>query len=122
MTAGRRGERPTLRPRLRLESGGDIALGPGKADLLEALAAAGSIRGAAERLGMSYARAWQLVRTMNDCFSEPLVATERGGGGGGGARVTANGARVLGLYREMERASERAAAPAFARLRRLLAR
>jgi len=122
VTAGRRGARPTLRPRLRLESGGEIALGPGKADLLEAVAANGSIRAAAEALGMSYARAWQLVRTMNDSFVEPLVATERGGGGGGGARLTAAGERALALYREMERACEGAAAPAFARLRRMLAR
>ena len=112
----------TLRPRLRVEAAGEIALGPGKADLLDALAATGSIRAAAQSLDMSYARAWQLVRTMNGSFAEPLVATERGGEGGGGARLTATGARALALYREMERASARATAPAFARLRKLLAR
>src|SRR5947208_15502573 len=30
-------------------------------------------------LGMSYTRAWHLVRTMNACFKEPLVQTIRGG-------------------------------------------
>ncbi len=123
MSSSKAGERrATLRPRLRVEAGGEIALGPGKADLLQALAATGSIRAAAQALGMSYARAWQLVRTMNTSFVEALVATERGGEGGGGARLTLAGTRALALYREMERASAAAAAPAFARLRKLLAR
>jgi len=115
-----RGAPPRLRPRLRIEAGGEIALGPGKADLLAAIAAAGSIRAAADQLGMSYARAWQLVRVMNASFAAPLVATARGGGGHGGARLTAAGARVLDLYRAMEAGAAAGAAPAFARLRRLL--
>ncbi|MGH8717510.1 MAG: winged helix-turn-helix domain-containing protein, partial [Burkholderiales bacterium] len=37
------------------------AMGPGKADLLEAIERHGSISAAAREMGMSYRRAWMLV-------------------------------------------------------------
>ena len=89
-------------PRLRVLLGSAIALGPGKADLLDAIDAAGSITGAARLMGMSYRRAWLLVDTMNTSFRGPLVETSRGGPGGGGARLTALGRDALARYRAME--------------------
>jgi molybdate transport system regulatory protein len=95
--------RHSLHPRFRIFYGSDIAFGPGKADLLEALQKTGSITEAAVLLKMSYMRAWSLIRTMNRCFREPLVIAIRGGTrGGGGARLTATGQKALRLYREME--------------------
>jgi molybdate transport system regulatory protein len=107
-------------PRLRVVHRGEIALGPGKRELLEAIAGHGSLAGSARQLGMSYMRAWQLVRTMNAAFRSPLVALSRGGAAGGGARLTPLGEEVLALYREMERQSLRAAGPAWRKLRRRL--
>src|SRR5262245_5104536 len=69
----RRASKPQLVPRLRVLCGEDVALGPGKVDLLVLIDQTGSIREAAERMGMSYMRAWKLVKTMNACFKEPLV-------------------------------------------------
>lgn len=93
-----------LRPRLRIARGAEIALGPGKADLLDALRENGSITQAAAHLGMSYMRAWTLIRTMNRCFREPLVIAIRGGTkGGGGARLTKSGREVLALYHRINR-------------------
>ncbi len=89
-------------PRLRVLLGAAVAIGPGKADLLDAIAASGSISAAAKRMGMSYRRAWLLVDTMNRCFRGPLVASARGGTGGGGARLTPLGEMVLARYRDME--------------------
>lgn len=89
-------------PRLRVLLGAAVAIGPGKADLLDAIAASGSISAAAKRMGMSYRRAWLLVDTMNSCFRGPLVASARGGTGGGGARLTPLGEEVLTRYRDME--------------------
>jgi molybdate transport system regulatory protein len=77
-------------------------LGPGKVDLLDAIEEAGTLAGAAQRLGMSYMRAWKLVQTMNACFREPLVETTRGGSAHGHASLTATGKAVRGLYRRME--------------------
>ena len=119
MTARRRSKYRLL-PRLRVVEGDTIVLGPGKADLLEALAESGSIRDAATRLGMSYMRAWSLIRVMNERFRKPLVEAVRGGSRRGGATLTPTGRAVLRLYRRMNSTSLRAAAPAFKELRRLL--
>jgi molybdate transport system regulatory protein len=80
-------------------------MGPGKADLLEQIGKSGSITVAAEELGMSYMRAWTLIKTMERCFREPLVTVSRGGAGHGGAQLTANGRKVLAVYREIEKRS-----------------
>lgn len=110
-----------LKPRLRVLRGKDIVLGPGKADLLEAIARTGELRRAARELGMSYMRVWALLRVMNAAFREPLVQTARGGARHGAAALTKTGRTVLALYRIMERRSLAASGPAFTRLLRLLA-
>lgn len=79
-----------------------VAIGPGKADLLEAIDRNGSISAGARAMGMSYKRAWDLVDAMNKSFRQPLVATATGGSHGGGAQVTEFGRDVLLRYREME--------------------
>ena len=89
----------TLLPRLRLVHDDDIAIGPGKAELLELIAVTGSIAAAGRSMGMSYKRAWLLVETMNDCFRQPLVVASRGGSEKGGAELTQTGKTVLAAYR-----------------------
>jgi len=86
----------------RIYLGDEIALGPGKAELLGHIAETGSISEAARRMDMSYNRAWLLVRTMNRCFKEPLVLATRGGDHHGGAQLTEFGKEVLALYRQLE--------------------
>ena len=111
---------PKIRFRLRIVLGDDIAIGPGKVDLLEAIGVAGSISAAAKRLGMSYRRAWLLVDTMNRCFETPVVTAEAGGTRGGGARLTAIGAEVVRRYRSIESSAAKAGAADLAALRVLL--
>jgi molybdate transport system regulatory protein len=94
-------------PRLRILMGEAIAVGPGKADLLAAIAAEGSISAAARAMGMSYRRAWLLVEELNRVFVGPVVVSETGGRRGGGAILTALGHEILRRYRAME---QRAAA------------
>jgi molybdate transport system regulatory protein len=89
-------------PRIRIVRGRDIALGPGKVELLEHIARTGSLRKAAAAMDMSYMRAWTLVRTMNHCFKKPLVVTQRGGADGGRATVTDTGKVAVALYRRIE--------------------
>lgn len=86
-------------------------MGPGKADLLDGIAATGSIAAAGRQMGMSYKRAWGLVEAMNAMFGTPLVLSNRGGAGHGGAALTAKGQEVLRLYREITLAAAGAAAP-----------
>jgi molybdate transport system regulatory protein len=91
--------------RLKLVLRPDIAIGPGKADLLEAIAETGSIAAAGRRLGMSYRRAWMLVDTMNGCFRAPVVDATKGGAAGGKATLTVTGQAVLARYRAIEAAT-----------------
>jgi molybdate transport system regulatory protein len=109
-----------LRHRLRVMWRDEIALGPGKAELLALVEETGSINEAAHRMGMSYMRAWSLIKTMNRCFQEPLVVAERGGRGGGGAKLTATGRRSLELYHQMEKASQQATRSGWRALQKLL--
>jgi molybdate transport system regulatory protein len=87
------------------ESGARI--GPGKARLLESIRDTGSISAAARDMGMSYKRAWLLLDSMNQAFTEPVTTAAPGGAGGGGAILTPFGAEVLERYRRIQ---ERAAA------------
>ncbi len=107
--------------KLRILFGPEIAMGPGKADLLEAIRDSGSISAAGRRLGMSYRRAWMLVDTMNRCFREPLVATGTGGPRGGGATLTPFGAEVLARFRALEGSARAALAAPVAAFADLLA-
>lgn len=102
VTAESGGKLPKLNARIRLQLGEDIALGPGKVELLMLIEETGSISAAARRMGMSYRRAWLLVETMNRCFASPLVETAQGGKGGGGAGVSNMGRQVLALYHQLE--------------------
>lgn len=91
-----------LKVKMQLLCGDEIAFGPGKADLLEAIDRERSISAAGRALGMSYRRAWLLVDAMRRCWSDPLVETLAGGGKERGARVTEHGRAVLRAYRALE--------------------
>ncbi|MDR7102728.1 LysR family transcriptional regulator [Croceicoccus sp. BE223] len=109
--------RGAIKIKVQLLCGEEIAMGPGKADLLDAIAREGSISAAARALGMSYRRAWLLVDTMNRCWNAPLVTAQTGGG----AQVTEAGGEVLDFYRAVQRQAEGAAdGPEMARLARLV--
>jgi molybdate transport system regulatory protein len=119
MTAEKTG---TLQIRARLLLGAEIAMGPGKAELLAAIADSGSISAAARKMGMSYRRAWLLVDTMNRCFKYPLVSSAAGGTQGGGASLTPLGEAVLSLYQALQADAEAAAQKHESALQDLLAK
>ena len=109
-----------VRLRLRLLFGSDVMLGPGKADLLEQIAATGSISAAGRAMGMSYKRAWSLVEEMNSAFRAPLVLSVRGGASGGGASLSETGEAVLAHYRKVVAIAAAAAEDEIAAIRALL--
>ena len=111
---------PALKVRLRIVNGEEDAFGPGKAQLLESLLTTGSLNRTAADMRMSYVKALALARTMNAQFTKPLVELARGGRQGGGSQVTPLGRKVLAEYHAMSVATEKAAAPSWRRLRRLL--
>ena len=99
-----------LKLKLQLLCSDEIAIGPGKAELLRQIGQVGSIAGAGRAMGMSYRRAWLLVDTMNRCFREPLVEARPGSGSSAGARLTEAGVRVLEAYEKLVEAASGGAA------------
>ena len=98
---------PSLSLRIKLDPAGRI--GSGKIDLLEQIAASGSISAAARQMGMSYKRAWDLVEEMKRMFGRPVVDAQSGGKHGGGARLTDMGEVLVSRYRAIEQAAMLAA-------------
>ena len=115
-------KRAAVKFRLRITRGDDIAVGPGKIELLAAIARTGSITSAARELGMSYRRAWLLVDTMNRSFKSPVVDAESGGRRGGGTALTPVGADIVRRYRRIEQAAAKAGAADIRAFLALLAR
>ena len=110
----------TVGARLRVVLAPDIAIGPGKADLLQEVGETGSIAAAGRELGMSYKRAWSLIEAMNAQFGAPLVVANRGGRQRGGAELTDLGRKVLERYRTIEAKTQKAIAADLTALRKLL--
>ncbi len=104
----------SLSLRIDLDPGGRI--GPGKIELLEKIAAFGSISAAGRAMEMSYRRAWELVDEINAIFGKPVVESQAGGRRGGGARLTALGLALVTRFRAVERAAAEAAAEHLAAL------
>jgi len=108
-----------LKLKIQIMCGEEIAMGPGKADLLGAIAAHRSISAAGRALGMSYRRTWLLVDAMNRCWQGPLVATVPGNQKAG-AQLTPLGEEVLARYRQLQDDAEAAAGSGFAAIADLL--
>ncbi|NSX15637.1 LysR family transcriptional regulator [Cupriavidus taiwanensis] len=106
--------------RFRVQIKHAVAIGPGKADVLEVIGETGSLAETGRRLGMSYQRVWSLVAAMNGDFVEPLVLKQRGGVAGGGAQLTPTGEQVLAIYRAIERDAQLAVAKRLPQLLRLI--
>jgi molybdate transport system regulatory protein len=89
--------------RIRIDFTDEVNIGPGKVALLEAIKTTGSISDAARSLGMSYRRAWMLIDSLKQGFSETVTVASTGGKGGGGVRVTSFGNNLIKQFRALER-------------------
>jgi molybdate transport system regulatory protein len=110
----------TIEAKIRMNAGRSFAFGPGKADLLARIEATGSISEAAKTMEMSYMRAWQIVKSLEKSFTEPLVLKARGGKTKGGATLSETGREVLRLYREIETSANAACQKSGVRIAALL--
>jgi molybdate transport system regulatory protein len=101
-------ERLALEPRIKLwvEKDGNLVLSDYRAELLRLIAETGSLADAAERMGLSYRRAWGKVREIEANLGVKLVQSEAGGAGGGGSTLTKDGERLLALYRRFRKKME----------------
>lgn len=101
-------QRLSLEPCIKLwvEKDGLIVLSDYRVQLLQHVAETGSLAQAAERMDLSYRRAWGKIREIEANLGLKLIESEAGGAGGGGSRLTPEGERLVDLYRRFRRAME----------------
>ncbi|HEY0634774.1 MAG TPA: TOBE domain-containing protein [Gammaproteobacteria bacterium] len=100
--ARRKTEKMAVSGRFWLERGEQPFLGHGRIELLEQIAASGSISQAARAMGMSYKAAWDAVDAINNVADEALVRRTAGGRHGGGTQLTDHGRKLIEVYRAAE--------------------
>lgn len=100
--------KPQVRLMIRVAFGPSGALGPGKIRLMELIDEHGSISSACKAMGMSYRRAWLLLRSLNTAFKDEVISTKHGGNKGGGATLTPFGRMLLDRYKDIQAAASAA--------------
>lgn len=86
-----------------IETNGDKFYGPGPHELLQNIKAEGSLSKAAEKMQLSYRKAWDIVQQLNKHSEEPLVILKKGGKTGGGAEVTVYAKAVMEAYNKLQK-------------------
>ena len=106
-----------MEPKLRvwIVFGKRLKLGDGRARLLEAIDARGSLQRAAAEFDMSYRNAWGYLRELETAAGFKFVERAPGGGPNSGMRLTAAGKRFLGRYRKFRQGLDSAAKRQFER-------
>ena len=90
-----------VRGRIWLEKDGELYMGWGRVMLLERIDKFGSIAAAARSMRLGYRNAWLWIEAANHLAPAPLVEKTAGGAGGGHARLTEEGRKVIGQYKEL---------------------
>jgi molybdate transport system regulatory protein len=103
-----RGGDIAVEPKVKLwiEKAGLLALSDYRVQLLQHVADTGSLAQAAERMGLSYRRAWGKIKEIERNLGVRLVQSEVGGVGGGRTRLTPQGELLLVQYRRFRTAVE----------------
>jgi len=70
--------------KLWLETDEGYVFGPGVFSLLKKIDETGTLKEAAQSLGMSYRYAWGLIRRAEETLGQPLISASKGGRLGGG--------------------------------------
>lgn len=81
-----------------LEAEGNVVLSPWRVQLLETIAATGSISAAAKQLDVPYRRAWEKVQEIERGLGTPVLVTAVGGAGGGGAQLTTAAQQAIAQF------------------------
>ncbi len=112
---------PDIKLRVWLERDGESLYGDGKHECLERIAETGSLRAAAEAMGMSYRDFWGRIRRMEQRLGFSLLDRHRGGAGGGGVELSDRGRALVEAYRDYRREVDEAVKARAAARRRLAA-
>lgn len=89
--------------------------GPGVRDLFLFIESEHSVKAASEKMGMSYSKAWKLIRNVEKTLGKPAITRTQGGRDGGSASLTAEGKDLLERYIAFEAESLEAVGKIFNR-------
>lgn len=78
------------------------AFGEGPYELLLYVDKIGSLRGAAKKMGISYKKAWKIIKNCERRLNFPLLERRIGGKMGGGSRITEEGKLFLEKYKNFK--------------------
>lgn len=84
--------------KLWVEADGRLVMSDYRMRLLTLIAETGSLAQAAQRLKLSYRRAWGKVKELEQNLGAPLVLSEVGGAGGGQTTLTPYGEALIRAY------------------------
>lgn len=80
----------------------ELLFGKGKTEILEYIDEFGSIAKAAEKLGMSYKKAWSHVQILQKNLDDVLVETQKGAGAQGGTTLTPKAHEYIAKYKQLQ--------------------
>ena len=101
----RRHDAEILRPEIRISLSGKQSFFDGEsAVLLQQIDRCGNVREACEKTGISYSKAWDMIRLAEEGLGGKIVERRAGGKDGGGADITERGRKLAELYQRYEEA------------------
>lgn len=80
-----------------------LLFGKGKTEILELIEQEGSIAKAAEKLEMSYKKAWTHIKILQKNIADELVLPQKGGGGKGGTTLTPKALELIRNYSQLQK-------------------
>lgn len=84
-----------------LENNGKV-FGEGPYELLKRVEKTHSLHRAANEMGMSYSKAWRLIKTIEERLGFSLLDRRIGGPSGGGSEVTYDGKKLMKHYEKFQ--------------------
>ncbi len=81
-----------------IERDGEVVFSSAREQLLREIDKEGSINKAAKKLGISYKKAWLLIKHMEERLGYQILEKKRGGISGGGSKLTEAGKELLKNY------------------------
>ena len=87
-----------IKSKIWIEAKGEILLGEGRVRLLKEIEETGSLNKAAQKLSMSYKKAWGLIDDVNKRGEKPVVTKIIGGKRGGGTVLTEYGKSLVKTF------------------------
>ena len=91
----------TIKHKVWIETDNASFLGNGRVRLLKTIDELGSLSKAAKQLNISYKKAWDLIKSVNDGSDKPITTTITGGNGGGGMQLTPYGKKMIAQFEQL---------------------